>query len=86
MSPITVGALMGDRETDRGPIGRAYRRVADVLRMLPLEGATIGLVFDIEGTLEKPDYAGFRVDPTEHEGSVQRLREVLRTAATRCRG
>jgi hypothetical protein len=64
---------MGDRASDRGPIGEAYRRVAEVIRSQPLEGASIDLVFDIEGSLNAPEYAGFkvgRVDRTERSIQV----------------
>jgi hypothetical protein len=84
MSPIRVGALMGDRASDRGPIGEAYRRVAAVIRSQPLGGASIDLVFDIEGSLSTPDYAGFkvgRVDQTER--SIQVWMAVTATVSER---
>jgi hypothetical protein len=84
MSPIRVGALMGDRATDRGPIGEAYRRVSAVIRSQPLEGATIGLVFDIEGSLNAPDYTGLKVGRVDRkERSIQVWLAIAATVSER---
>jgi type III secretion system-like peptide-binding chaperone len=84
VSPIQVGALMGDRASDRGPIGQAYRRVAAVLNGQPLEGASIGLVFDIEGSLNTPDYAGLKVGRVDRkERSIQVWMAVPATLSER---
>ena len=71
MSPIQVGAIMGDHAIHRGEVGAAFRRVASALKTDSIDHGFIEVVFDFPGSITRPAELGIRV------GRVRRTDELV---------